>query len=344
MKKNKSTKRKTNKLFIASIILDTLAIIFLFFAYGPISYFRNLLITTAMATKDHKYLARTLYSEKTISEVMSSNYISEVKENTNSSEIDFSKIKESDKYESVYDEQILKHEKGELYKKIELSGSGYKGFLVAIYDPSKIKLITSKTIGKKGQFLQTMARENDALIAINAGGFADAGGVGNGGTPTGTVIKDGKVLFGGIETGWAGGLIGFNKNNVLVLTKESPDIAIKNGMRDAVEFGPFLIVNGKKSIVKGNGGSGVSPRTAIGQRKDGIVLFVIIDGRQPGYSLGVTQTELMNILVKYKAYNAANLDGGASTSLVEKGKTINKPCAVSNTGERWIPDAWMLLK
>lgn len=328
---------------IVCIILDVLAIIFLFFSYGPIGYFRELLVTTAMTTKSHKYLARTLYSEKWINEILSKNYVEEVREDTNTDEIDFSKMHEQDVYESAYEEQILKRDEGNnLYKLIKLSGSGYKGFLVAIYDPSRVELVLSNRFGTWGQFLQNMARDNNALVAINAGGFADAGGVGNGGIPTGTVIKDGQVVYKGDATGWSGGLAGFNNDNVLVLTKGSVEEAINAGMRDAVEFGPFLIVNGKRAIVKGNGGWGVSSRTALAQRKDGIVLFLVIDGRQPGYSLGVDMNELTNILVKYKAYNAVNLDGGASSSLIINNEIINKPCAVSATGERWIPNAWML--
>ena len=53
--------------------------------------------------------------------------------------------------------------------------------------------------------------------------------------------------------------------------------AIKAGMEDAVEFGPFLIVNGNAAEIKGNGGWGIAPRTVLAQRKDGIVLFVVID-------------------------------------------------------------------
>ncbi len=328
---------------ITCIVLDVLALIFMFFTYGPVNYFRDLLVTTAMTTKSHKYIARTLYSENWINKILSKNYVEEVNEDTDIGEIDFSLMQESDTYESVYEEQILKREEGnDLYKLIEISGNNYKGFLVAIYDPSRIELVLSNQFGKKGQFLQNMAKDNNALVAINAGGFADAGGVGNGGIPTGTVIKDGQVVYKGDATGWSGGLAGFNNDNVLVLTKGSVDDALAAGMRDAVEFGPFLIVNGKRAIVKGNGGWGVASRTALAQRKDGIVLFLIIDGRQPGYSLGVNMNELTNILVKYKAYNAVNLDGGASSSLVINNKIINKPCANSVTGERWIPNAWML--
>jgi len=334
--------KSTKKITILLLVLDILTVIFLFFTYGPISYFRDLLITTAMSTKSHHYLALTLYDEKTVYEVLASNYMQEVEENTDTSSINIGEIKEQVTYESESEREILEHEEGQIYKVINISGVGYKGFVVAIYDPSRIELVTSKRFGTQGEFLQSIVKRTDSLIGINAGGFADAGGVGNGGIPTGTVIQDGKIIYEGVDTGWGGGLVGFTKDNILVLTKEDARTAIANGMEDAVEFGPFLIVNGKRAIAKGNGGYGIASRTALAQRQDGIVLFVVIDGRQPGYSIGVNMVQLTDILVKYKAYNAVNLDGGASSSLVEKGVILNRPCAVSATGERQIPEAWIV--
>lgn len=332
-----------NKKLIVIIVLDILMVLCFFLAYGPINYFRELLITTAMTTKDHKYLARVLYDEKTIAEIMGKNYLAEINENTDSSAIKFDEIKETDYYESKYEEEVLKKDEGnDLYKIVHLKGDTYVGYMVVIYDASKIDLVSTRYLGTQGEFLENMSKHHKSLISINAGGFADAGGVGSGGIPTGTVISDGEILYQGVETGWGGGLIGFNKDNILVLTKDDPETAIKNGMVDAVDFGPFLIVNGKRSIAKGNGGWGLASRTVIAQRKDGIVLFFVIDGRQPGYSIGIDMVEMTDLLVKYKAYNASNLDGGASSSLVVNGELYSKPCAVSVTGERWIPNAWML--
>ena len=236
----------------------------------------------------------------------------------------------------------MKRDKDAVYKIIPLSGTSYKGYLVAVYDPSRIELVTSKYLGKRGQTVQEMAKDENALIAINAGGFADAGGVGNGGIPTGSLIKDSRLVYQGQDTGWGGGIVGFTKDNVLMLYKGTASEAIEQGIEDAVDFGPFLIVNGKRSIAKGNGGYGISSRTAIGQRQDGIVLFIVIDGRQPGYSLGISMSELTDIFARYRAYNAVNLDGGASSSLVENGKIISKPCAYSITGERWVSSAWII--
>ena len=333
-------KKKFAIILVAS--LDIFAVICLFFAYGPISYFRDLWITTAMTTMNHRYLANVIYDEKTIYRVLSQNYISEVEENTDADQIDFEQISETKQYESIYEEQVLKKEENDLYKIVPISGSGYKGYMIVIYDPSHIRLESSIYLGVRGELLTEMAKRKQFKVGINAGGFADAGGIGSGGIPTGTVIQNGKIVYQGPETGWTGGLIGFTKDNVLMLTKDSPEKAIENGMRDAVEFGPFLIVNGKRAIARGNGGFGISSRTVIAQRQDGIVLFFVIDGRQPGHSIGISMVDLTNLLVRYKAYNAANLDGGASTDLVIGQKLINKPCGNGGNGERWIPNAWIV--
>lgn len=337
-------KKKGKKRYIIGIvitgILDFCAFMFLFFAYGPVDYFRNLLVTTAMTTQSHKYLARTLYSEEQIEAIVAENTVEEFNEDTNVSDIQIGQIEETEEYSSIYEEQILTREENQLYKIIPLEEKYYKGFLVVIYDPSRVSLITSRYYGKKGQMLEDMAKYHNTKVAINASGFADYNQFGNGAVASGISIQDGKLISG--EKNRKGKLIGFNNDHVLVLTNSTANEAIANGIRDAVEFGPFLIVNGKEAEIKGNGGWGIAPRTAIGQRKDGIVLFVVVDGRQPGYSVGTDMKGLISIFKRYKAYNAANLDGGASSSLNIEGKLYSKPCAYSNTGERYLPNAWAL--
>ena len=119
-----------------------------------------------------------------------------------------------------------------------------------------------------------------------------------------------------------------------------------NLIEDAVEFGPFLVVNGKSAEFKGNGGWGIANRSAIGQRQDGIVLLLAIDGRT-SKSVGITMPELADVFQKYKAYNAANLDGGGSSALYAivngKGGLINNPVGYGYSGERYLPNAWMVL-
>lgn len=136
-------------------------------------------------------------------------------------------------------------------------------------------------------------------------------------------------------------MVGFTNDNKLVLGKFSKSEALNMGIRDAVEFGPFLIINGEASKVLGNGGWGIAPRTAIGQRQDGIVLFLVINGRIPT-SIGADMNDLIEIMQKYGAYNAANMDGGSSTELVINNKIINKPVAGGRDGLRDMPTFWIV--
>lgn len=340
--KPKKTKKKKGLLIgvVICVLLDLGAFLCLFLAYGPVSYFRDLLITTAMTTKSHKYLARTIYNEKIIEKVINSNYVVDIKENTNVDDIQIGSSNGMTEYDSIYEEQILKRNPEDLYKMIPLEGDGYKGYLVAVYDPSRISLVASRYYGNWGQYLAEIAKQHKAKVGINASGFDDTNEVGNGARASGIFIKDRKVIEGNPYA--PAKLIGFNQEHVLMLMNATANEAIKEGMVDAVEFGPFLIVNGKPAEIKGNGGWGISSRTAIAQRKDGIVLFLVIDGRQPGYSMGTNIREITKIFLRYKAYNAANLDGGASSSLNIEGKLVSKPCAVSPKGERPIPNAWIV--
>ena len=287
--------------------------------------FRDWLITTAMTTLNHQWMATIFYSDETIQTVLSNNTVIETGESTNTEEVEIvAHIDEEVEYENEYEEAILKKdEENALYKVIDIEGKGYTGHLVAIYDPSKISVCTTKYIGTKGQYLVDMATENNAVVAINGGGFIDPNYNSLGGIPQGIVIKNGKIISNRNYTK-SGGIIGFTEDNKLILGKMTASQAIAKGVRDAVTFGPFLIVNGKPSFIKGNGGWGTAPRSAIGQRKDGIVLFLVIDGRMIGRP-GADMVDLTEIMQNYGAYNAANLDGGTSCGLVVEGKLINDP-------------------
>jgi exopolysaccharide biosynthesis protein len=337
---NLNLKKKNVVLIICIIILDAFFCIGLFILYGPIPHFRNFWITSAMTTMNHQYLAHWFYSDKTINEVMANNIIIEVDEDTDPSLID-EEIEII--YKDRYEEQILeKDPNNDLYKLIDIKTAKYKGFLVVIYDPSKVELAMASNFKNIGQKVSTIAKNNNAKIAINASGFSDPNWMGNGGLPTGSIIQDGKLIWESPRPQASGGVVGFTYDNQLILTKDNIRTAKdKYNLRDAIEFGPFLIVNGKPSFIKGNGGWGAAPRTAIGQRQDGIVLFLIMDGRYLD-SIGADMVDLTEIMTNYKAYNAVNLDGGSSTGLIIDNKIINRPTAASKDGLRYIPNAWIV--
>jgi exopolysaccharide biosynthesis protein/F0F1-type ATP synthase assembly protein I len=317
--KNKvKVKKKVFKIiysiFMSFYIIGVAA--FLFILYGPMNSFKDWLIPTAMTTMNHQYLATWFYSPNEVNEVLNNNKIVESEEDTDLNlitvgNIDFS----STAYENEYEKQVLtKDEDNDVYKIINIEGKGYKGYLVVVYDPSRVTVAYTKYLNVRGEYVTDMAAANDALLAINGGGFVDPNYSSNGGIPQGTVIKDGKIISSRSYTK-SGGIIGMTYDNKLILGKMTATEAIKKGVRDAVSFGPFLIVNGERAFISGNGGWGTAPRTAIGQRKDGIILLLVIDGRTLKYP-GADMSDLTDIMENYGAYNAANLDGGTSSVLV----------------------------
>lgn len=117
---------------------------------------------------------------------------------------------------------------------------------------------------------------------------------------------------------------------------------------DIVGGGPQLIKNGKIEITFAQEKWGESfsttrhPRTAIGKTKDGKILLLVVDGRQPNYSVGVSLTELANFLLEFGAMEAINLDGGGSSTMVVENKIVNKPS--DQTGERPVSDALLVFE
>ena len=317
-KSKKSSKRKKTSNIIGNIIL-TIYILgcfgFTFLLYGPYDNFRTWLISTAMSTMNHQYLCKWFYNDDEILKVIKGNYIVEVNEETNTDLID---MKEEITYDNEYEEKILKHNKDEKYKIIELEVNGQKGYLAAIYDPSMVKVSVTKSLGVKGQLVTKMAEDNKAMLAVNGGGFYDPGNNSTGGMPTGVTISNGKVITDNNYSSYtqSGGIIGITNDNKLVLIKgATAQKALNMNVRDGVSWGPFLIVNGKKSFIKGNGGWGYAARTAIGQRSDGIILLLVINSNS-SRTKGADMVDLTDIMDKYGAINAANLDGGTSTVMV----------------------------
>ena len=337
--KKKKKKFRIGKITILVILMD------IFFIAGlcviESKSFKNFWITTAMTTMSHKYLAFTLYSEETVYKVMSENYIEKNTEEMNLDEIVIGNTEAKKHYTSKYEKELFTRDEGnEVYKTIRIIEPKYKGWVIGIYDPSDVCLAVSAKLGKVGQSVNTLVKNNGGLVGINGGGFEDLDGWGNGSIPYGAIIKDGVKIWD--HAGGSGGLIGFTKDHKMYLTDKTPEEAIADGMVDAVDFGPNLIVNGKVSKIHGDGGWGTAPRSVIAQRKDGVVLFVIIEGRLPGYSIGATMNDVIEILLRYKAYNAANLDGGASSTMSIEGKLWNKPSAGGEYGGRTVSNAWIV--
>ncbi len=316
-------KKKTLYLFIIIIIL------IIFLLYGPITYFKNTVITTSLNTNSAHWIAHILYSDKVIEEVLNNNRIIQSTISSNPELIDF----KQDIYLDEYDKQIMQKDNEE-YNIIEIKGKLYQGYLVAIYNPSKVELLVSKELGLQGEYITDVAKDNNSKVIMNATGFYETNYDSTGGIPHGNIIKNNELIYSGPINN-IGGYIGFSSDNKLLLGKYELEEAL-NIYKDAIEYGPFLIVNNNKSETLGDGGAGLAPRTAIGQRSDGTVLFLVINGRLPT-SIGATYNDLIEVMSNYKAVNAANLDGGSSSQLLINNEIINTPVGGGENGLRQLP-------
>lgn len=338
-KRKTNKKKKILKRTILFIILDLLAFSGFFLMYGPFSYFRNLYVSTAMNTMDHQWLAKIFFSDETIEKIMSSNYFVTIDEDANTDDIIIN-TKEKKKYKDKYEKELLTREPGnDLYKILELKVGGSDAHLVAIYDPTKVHLISTKqfNVGTYGERIITMCERYGGVVCINAGGFVD-NGLGSD-IPLGYVIQDGKITW---SDNTKTNIIGMTKDGKLkLLSNTTGEEAIAKGVIDGLTFSPFLIVNGKELEIVGDPW-GSSPRMAIAQRKDGVMMFLSIDGEN--YINGATLQDTVDILKKYGAYNAANLDGGTSSSMVVKGELVNNPPAsAKKTNGRYVVTGWGLI-
>lgn len=347
-KKTKSTKNKKIGILKVIRILLILGIIGIaalsLLLYGPWAGFRDWYITSAMTTMNHQWLATMFYDEDTINVVMEKNKIIEIDDVTDQTLISTKSEDKEEKvvYENEYERAVLeKDPEHPAYKLIDIKGKTYNGYLAVVYDPSTIHTMVTSRLNVCGEYVTKMAQREGAVLAINGGGFDDPNYSSNGGTPTGITFTRGKAVTMKNNAG-SGGLIGFTKDNVLTLGRLTVQQAQNMGIRDAVTCGPFLIINGKSSEILGNGGWGQAARTVIGQRKDGIVLMLVLNGRNYKTGiLGADMDDLIEIMERYGAYNAACLDGGTSSVMVENGKIINDP--IDSTGAhktRFVPTAF----
>ena len=217
---------------------------------------------------------------------------------------------------------------------VEVTGEQYKGLLAIIKNSAQVTVAKSKSLGSYGNLITKFAEDNQALVAINASGFMDEEYKGNGGTVMGSMVLD------GVEYGNPIGRLkffGFKQDNKLYI--ENYNAGEIEDYKWGIQFSPALIVDGSK-YVQGSFGYGLQPRSAVGQTLSGEFLMLIVDGRQVGHSIGATVNDLAEIMLRHKAYQAMNLDGGSSSIMNYRGETISKPSSKNSLG-RYLPNAFI---
>ena len=320
-------------------ILITLFLTLFIICHGPSKSARNLFVTTVLETGQLKFLASVFLSEEEITEIVNANSLV-----TMDTEVDTDLINVDD---------TAKKELIEIYK---VSGNNFEGTMMVINDPSKISLATTYPWSEYGKELDKLVTENNALAGINGGlYYSDAN---KGGRPLGVTVSNGEIQD--MSLGATGlHLIGFDEENILRIIDISNmnRSAIENlikteKIRDAVTFQEEssdsnnhfvkLIINGEKRELNGLG-SGANPRTAIGQREDGSVLFLVTDGRGKNGHLGATAADLIEIMSEYGAVNAANIDGGSSSTMYYNGEYLMTSVTFYYSNSSWrLPTAFIV--
>ena len=323
IKKRRKTKKRTSTLVLLFVIFElTFTAItgpFVLY-YGPFKNVKSTVVGAAMTTYSLQWLATTFLSKESIAKIMSTQTVDALVQNN----LDGVKVENKD------DNSIERY---------DVKGHTYKGYILIINDRTRLKVGFSSLIGKEGQLTSDIAKDNHAIAAINGGGFKDLDNgtkwVGTGANPTGIIMTNGKIIANDItDVNKKTELVAMTKSGKLLVGPHSLSEMKTDGVTDAVSFGPSLIVNGQKTITKGDGGWGIAPRTCVAQRKDGAIIFLVIDGRQLGM-LGATLKEAQDVLYDYGAYNATNLDGGSSSTLFYDDEVINSPS--DSLGERSVP-------
>ena len=321
------------------IIVLTLILTIYFICHGPSKSAQELFVTTILETGQLKFLANIFMSDEDIREIVNKNSLKEM-----DSEVDDNLINVG----VSSDKELI-----EIYK---VSGNNYEGTMMVINDPSKISLATTYPWSEYGKELDKLVTESGAIAGINGGlYYSDAN---KGGRPLGVTVSNGKILD--MSLGATGlHLIGFDNKNILRIIdisdmnrSEIEALIETEGIRDAVSFQEEasdannhfvkLIINGEARELNGMG-SGANPRTAIGQREDGSVLFLVTDGRGKNGHLGATAADLIEVMSEYGAVNAANIDGGSSSTMYYNGEYLMTSVTFYYSNSSWrLPTAFVV--
>jgi hypothetical protein len=211
-------------------------------------------------------------------------------------------------------------------------------------DPSELVLFTPEWGGptpRRGGSLDALVR-GGVVVSLRSGG--------------GTAVPpDGEVLT---ATGDTRPLLrgaGVGAAVVVDPRMRTPSLPLGVEAAGIIGGGPRLLTRGRVRVRSSAEGfdplsaplffgafvSARHPRTLAGVRADGRLLLVTVDGRRPGWSAGVTLREAARVMRSLGAREALNLDGGGSTAMAVRGRTVNRPS--DPTGERPVSDALVVL-
>ena len=344
-KKEKQLKRRKRRRFwdrIAGFIIVTVLIggcaclgLEYIIVKGPSPALRDIFVSTMDETRRFRFIPQIFLTEAELNEIRSKAELDKTI-STNKDLINLPGKDENEKTdEPEYDYGLVDEDgDGVIYK--DIKGNGFVGNMLIILDPTRVFVGMPDEYGGIGLTLEGMVKKYDAIGGINAGGFKDDGGGGLGGMPEGLTIVDGVCY--NSDFGVTEGFAGLDKDGILHVGFYTYDDCVANNIVNAVSFGPVLISNGVPTDPE-YFSSSVNPRTAIGQRADGAIIMLVIDGRQ-AHSIGAKYQDVIDIMMDYGAVNACNMDGGSSTVMYYNGEYVNS-CSAENGQPRPLPNAFL---
>lgn len=331
----------------AVILLLTMSILLI--CHGPSMSARQLFVTTVLETGQLKFLASVFLSEDEIQAMVNQNSMKPMDEDVDTSLIKITVSTNSNVVNSngsialdgtnsddadqtptqETNTPMTSHDPHDGIEILPISGRTFYGTMMIIEDPSRVSVATTYPWGEFGKNLDVIAKEAGAIAAVNGGLYESYSN--SGARPYGVAVSNGQIQL-NQPGSWPGlYMIGLNNDNILVIkslagmnASQFETYVKENGIRDAVAFQEEnsdknnhfvqLIINGEARELNGMG-SGLNPRTAIGQRADGAILLLVTDGRGASGHLGASASDLISVMMEYGAVNAANLDGGSSSCM-----------------------------
>lgn len=321
-------------LYMVIFLVITTPILFLF---GPYDKTRKVLLSTVLATR-HAYLVNDLIPKATLDKMVGAE--EETIEST-----DQTQDNSFEEIEQDIEKVKIKYTTGNDIVRYDIKDNPrFYAYILEIKNPTKIKVAMTKYLGKTGQKTSEMAQDYDAIAAINGGSFIDESSdgidyAGTGGEPGGFVISGGKVVYpkSTSDESKIENVIAFTENGTLIVGDHSLAELKELNIQEAMCFRkPNILINGVRQI-KNKAEEGYNPRTAVGQKEDGTVIFLVIDGRKIS-SPGATLYDVQEIMKSRGAINAGALDGGYSSTMYYEGEVINSPNAWN--GERTVATAF----
>lgn len=304
-------------------------------------------VTTLLETGQLKFLVSWFVPAAEVQEIVNSNSMVKLDEDVDAGLITFEPFEDNEQDPEAKDLEV-----------IELSGRTYTAKLIKVRDPSRISLATIYPWRDTGVTLEELAKQSGAIAAINGGIYDSTNN--SGGRPYGVIVSNGEIQYNKPNEYPGLVLVGFDNDNILQIIDvdgmtpaQLEALVEEKGIRDAVTFQEEssdannhfvqLIINGNPRGMNGVG-SGLNPRTAIGQCADGSVLLLVTDGRGKNGHLGASAADLIEIMTQYGAVNAANLDGGSSTCMYYDGEYLMTSVTFYYSNSSWKLPAGFIVK